>query len=112
MNQSPYHLFAIENVPTTSVSASMISYYRLLSAHREKGSQQLPVQISSDRFRPNLIVSGGEPYVEDSWSTLRIGGNIFTVSFPLPVLFSIFIWLTQNNKKQLSCYQMASKVVL
>lgn len=25
------------------------------------------------RFRPNLVVSGGEPYAEDSWQRIRIG---------------------------------------
>jgi molybdenum cofactor sulfurtransferase len=31
-------------------------------------------------FRPNLVISGGEPYAEDGWRNLKIGDNKFTVS--------------------------------
>ncbi|CAA7056729.1 unnamed protein product [Microthlaspi erraticum] len=30
------------------------------------------------RFRPNLVISGGEPYAEDEWKTLKIGDSHFT----------------------------------
>jgi uncharacterized protein YcbX len=36
----------------------------------EKMSQALPM----NRFRPNIVVSGCEPYAEDNWKTLIIGG--------------------------------------
>ncbi|TBU77246.1 MOSC domain-containing protein [Pseudomonas daroniae] len=32
------------------------------------------------RFRPNLVVQGSEPYAEDSWKRIRIGGVEFTVA--------------------------------
>ncbi|XP_010537782.1 PREDICTED: molybdenum cofactor sulfurase isoform X2 [Tarenaya hassleriana] len=35
-------------------------------------------KVDPSRFRPNLIVSGGEPYAEDGWRTLRIGDNHFS----------------------------------
>lgn len=31
------------------------------------------------RFRPNLVVEGSEPYAEDRWKRIRIGGVEFTV---------------------------------
>ena len=31
------------------------------------------------RFRPNLVVSGSEPYAEDSWKRIRIGELEFRV---------------------------------
>ncbi|MCW8945532.1 MAG: MOSC domain-containing protein [Sedimenticola sp.] len=34
------------------------------------------------RFRPNLVVSGCEPYAEDSWRRIRIGEVTFRVSKP------------------------------
>nr|KJB08000.1 hypothetical protein B456_001G058000 [Gossypium raimondii]KJB79468.1 hypothetical protein B456_013G051600 [Gossypium raimondii] len=32
------------------------------------------------RFRPNLVISGGEPYAEDGWRNLRIGNTYFSVT--------------------------------
>ncbi|SHL76949.1 MOSC domain-containing protein [Phytopseudomonas punonensis] len=32
------------------------------------------------RFRPNLVVQGSEPYAEDSWTRIRIGGVEFTLA--------------------------------
>jgi uncharacterized protein YcbX len=41
-------------------------------------SQSLPM----NRFRPNFVVSGCEPYSEDRWRTVRIGGITFDVVKP------------------------------
>jgi uncharacterized protein YcbX len=35
-----------------------------------------------DRFRPNILVRGGEPYAEDSWKKIRIGSVQFDVVKP------------------------------
>ncbi|XP_010459195.1 PREDICTED: molybdenum cofactor sulfurase isoform X3 [Camelina sativa] len=35
-------------------------------------------KLNPYRFRPNLVVSGGEPYAEDKWRTIKIGDNHFT----------------------------------
>lgn len=40
--------------------------------------QPLPMQ----RFRPNLVVSGCEPFAEDRWRVIRIGGVVFRVVKP------------------------------
>ncbi|MET0401051.1 MAG: MOSC domain-containing protein [Cystobacter sp.] len=34
---------------------------------------RLPQPVEMNRFRPNLVVSGGEPFAEDRWKRLRIG---------------------------------------
>lgn len=36
-------------------------------------NQRLEAPLEMRRFRPNLVVSGGEPYAEDALRTLRIG---------------------------------------
>nr|CAD1834558.1 unnamed protein product [Ananas comosus var. bracteatus] len=41
------------------------------------GSRQ-PVHVDAARFRPNLVISCSEPYVEDSWSSLQIGKAHFS----------------------------------
>ena len=36
-----------------------------------------PAPVSMRRFRPNLVISGGAPYVEDDWRRIRIGSVEF-----------------------------------
>lgn len=49
-----------------------------LDGRKSTGGQA--VQVGAMRFRPNLVASGGEPYAEDRWRHLNIGGKYFTVS--------------------------------
>ena len=32
-----------------------------------------------NRFRPNFVVEGSEPFAEDSWKKIRIGSTVFHV---------------------------------
>ncbi|KAH9677140.1 Molybdenum cofactor sulfurase [Citrus sinensis] len=45
-----------------------------LKADTRKGIDGVTVKVNPMRFRPNLVVSGGEPYAEDRWRNLKIGG--------------------------------------
>jgi uncharacterized protein YcbX len=38
--------------------------------------------ISMLRFRPNVVIDGDEPFAEDGWSTVTLGGLGFHVSMP------------------------------
>lgn len=49
-----------------------------LSANTRKGIDGVTVKVNPMRFRPNLVISGGEPYAEDRWRNLKIGSNCFT----------------------------------
>jgi hypothetical protein len=40
-------------------------------------NSRLAEPVPMDRFRPNFVVSGAEPFAEDGWHGLRIGGNLF-----------------------------------
>ena len=33
-------------------------------------NKQVPEDIPLNRFRPNIVVAGGEPWAEDSWEVL------------------------------------------
>ncbi|KAI3769040.1 hypothetical protein L6452_00136 [Arctium lappa] len=48
-----------------------------LNSITQEGSVGLHMQVDAMRFRPNLVVSGGEPYAEDRWSGIKIGSNRF-----------------------------------
>ncbi|KAG6405172.1 hypothetical protein SASPL_132758 [Salvia splendens] len=41
------------------------------------GSLNQPAEINPMRFRPNIVVSGGKPYAEDGWKSLKIGESNF-----------------------------------
>jgi uncharacterized protein len=40
-------------------------------------NQRLHEPLPMNRFRPNIIFAGGEPYEEDGWKNFRIGQNRF-----------------------------------
>ena len=44
----------------------------------EAGGDPVPM----DRFRPNVVLQGCEPFAEDSWRRIRIGGVIFMSAGP------------------------------
>lgn len=44
----------------------------LLETAQERGEEPGD-PVGHDRFRPNVVVGGGEPFAEDSWSSVRIG---------------------------------------
>ncbi|MFD0469781.1 MOSC domain-containing protein [Nonomuraea thailandensis] len=46
--------------------------------HGSPGAPPDPLDVA--RFRPNFIVDGGEPFAEDSWTSVRIGEIGFRVS--------------------------------
>jgi uncharacterized protein YcbX len=43
---------------------------------------RLEQPVSMSRFRPNIVVSGQEPFEEDSWRRIRIGEIEFAVVKP------------------------------
>ncbi|MFT4173812.1 MAG: MOSC domain-containing protein [Rhodocyclaceae bacterium] len=45
-------------------------------------SARIGRDMMAARFRPNLVVSGGEAFAEDGWRTLRIGDVLFSVAKP------------------------------
>lgn len=39
-------------------------------------------RVPMNRFRPNFVVKGSEPFAEDTWKKVRIGGSVFHVVKP------------------------------
>jgi len=42
-------------------------------------NQRLGTPVSMRRFRPNLVVRGGSPFMEDGWHRIRVGALEFDV---------------------------------
>ncbi len=45
-------------------------------------NSRLPQPVPMNRFRPNLVVSGCEPFAEDGWRRIRVGSVEFDVVKP------------------------------
>lgn len=45
-------------------------------------NRRLATPLPMNRFRPNLVVSGCEPFAEDTWQRIRIGGIDFALVKP------------------------------
>ncbi|WOJ92286.1 MOSC domain-containing protein [Congregibacter variabilis] len=43
---------------------------------------RLPAPVPMDRFRPNLVIRGAQPYAEDSWRQLRVGSTTLAIVKP------------------------------
>lgn len=57
-------------------------YLILSHASLDRLNSQLEVPLPMDRFRPNLVIAGGEAFQEDAWRDVRIGEALFRVVKP------------------------------
>ncbi|EOZ99121.1 Flavodoxin reductases (ferredoxin-NADPH reductases) family 1 [Indibacter alkaliphilus LW1] len=80
-------------------------------------NSRLEKQIPMDRFRPNLVFSGGSAFEEDTWDSLKIGDSIFKVTKPCArcVMTTVDQDTAKKGKeplKTLSSYRTVDKNVL
>ncbi len=45
-------------------------------------NSRLETRVPMNRFRPNLVFSGGDAFVEDGWKQIKIGASVFHVVKP------------------------------
>jgi uncharacterized protein len=69
----PDYEISSENVSLADAFPFLILGQASLTDLNRRLKQPLPM----NRFRPNLVFSGGEPYEEDSWKNFTIGKNRF-----------------------------------
>ncbi|MDB6169995.1 MAG: molybdenum cofactor biosysynthesis protein [Verrucomicrobia bacterium] len=51
-------------------------------ASLEDLNRRMDAPLPMNRFRPSFVVTGCEPYAEDTWARLRVGENVFRASGP------------------------------
>lgn len=73
-----------DNVPQGTEVSFADGYPLLLisQASLDDLNQRLDVPVTMDRFRPNLIVNGTQPFEEDTWKQIAIGDCVFDVVKP------------------------------
>ncbi len=57
-------------------------YLLTTTASLDELNRRAGTRLTMDRFRPNLVVDGGEPFDEDHWRRIRIGELVFRVAKP------------------------------
>lgn len=55
---------------------------RRIDERYEEAGEPPAVPLPMNRFRPNVVVKGSEPFAEDKWAKIRIGETIFRVTKP------------------------------
>lgn len=45
-------------------------------------NRHMSIDIGMERFRPNVVVAGAEPWLEDQWRVVQIGSTVFDVVKP------------------------------
>ena len=53
-----------------------------VQASLEELNSRLDDRVPMDRFRPNIVVNGQEPWAEDTWQKLSLGDVPFEVNMP------------------------------
>ena len=66
-------------------------------------NHRLSTPITMSRFRPNIVIKGCQPFAEDSWKKIRIGGITFRLVKPCSrcVIPSINIETAEKEKEPL-----------
>jgi uncharacterized protein YcbX len=70
-----------ENQETVSFADAM-PYLIIGQSSLDDLNERLSAPVPMDRFRPNLVFSGGEPYREDNWKKVKIGDCLFKITKP------------------------------
>lgn len=72
-----YALRDEEGQPSAVSFADGFPYLLIGQASLDELNRRLDQPIGMERFRPNLVVSGSEPYAEDSWYQFRVDNLSF-----------------------------------
>jgi uncharacterized protein len=70
-------------VNNESVSfADGMPYLVIGQASLDELNTRLEIPVPMDRFRPNLVFTGGKAFEEDDWDKVKIGDAVFKITKP------------------------------
>lgn len=69
-----------QNAPFTDAAPLLLTAQPSLDWLRQRAGEEFEM----DRFRPNLVVNGTDPWEEDTWSTIRVGTAELRCVVPWP----------------------------
>lgn len=92
-------------------------YLLISQASLDDLNSRLSTPVSMQRFRPNLVVSGTEPYAEDQWKNIRIGEIEFSLVKPcgrcvIPSIDPLTARKSAEPVKMLASYRRQNNKVL
>jgi len=71
----------VKNHPDSFVNFPDSNQYLILGEQSLANlNEKLESPIPMNRFRPNIVFSGGTPHIEDQWNAIRIGNSQFEVT--------------------------------
>ena len=65
-------------------SASLDELNRRLEQNANTEEQVLDLPMQMNRFRPNIVIAGAEPFAEDEWKQIKIGEVVFELDSGCP----------------------------
>ncbi len=71
-------------------------------------NSRLENKISMNRFRPNFVFSGGEPFEEDNWEKFKIGDILFECAKPCSRCATVTVDQESGNKNDEPLRTLAS----
>lgn len=74
--------YAVNGLENEVGFADGYPYLLIGQASLDELNSRLDEPIPMARFRPNLVVSGSEPFAEDNWKKIRVGEAIFHLVKP------------------------------
>lgn len=92
--------------------ADAMPYLLISQASLDYLNTKLKIPIPMDRFRPNLVVSGTEPFEEDLWDCIQIGSVRFKITKPCArcVMTTVSQESAQSGKEPLATLSTFRKV--
>jgi uncharacterized protein YcbX len=77
---SPF--YAVRRFKDTVSFADGYPFMMIGQASLDDLNSRLSETVPMNRFRPNFVVAGSEPFAEDSWRIVRIGSTVFHIVKP------------------------------